>query len=133
MAQASSHTPGQQDATFPLVMEHEGQQRHHQDKNNSAADDSVGDAGVVAQAVVQRDKVLPRSFCRDGKQREDGSKVKQSWRRLREGWRREAERWTVAQRGADADIPSEQRTDEKNKWSPVKHTEFHVQRPHTWS
>lgn len=63
--QAPSHTSGQQDAAFPLVVEHQGQQRHHQDEDDGAADDSVRDAGVIAHAVVQCDKILPRGFCRE--------------------------------------------------------------------
>lgn len=63
VVQAPSHAPGQQDAAFPLVVEHQGQQRHHQDEDDGAADDGVRDAGVVAHAVVQCDKILPRSFC----------------------------------------------------------------------
>lgn len=63
VVRAPSHASGQQDAPLPLVMEHQGQQRHHQDEDNGAADDGVGDAGVVAQAIVQCHKVLPRSFC----------------------------------------------------------------------
>lgn len=72
--QASSYASGQQDATLPLVVKHQGQQCHHQDENNCAADDSVGDAGVVAQVIVQCHEVLPRSFCggeEDDKQTED--------------------------------------------------------------
>lgn len=71
--QASSYASRQQDATLPLVVEHQGQQRHHQDEDNCGADDSVGDAGVVAQAIVQRHKVLLRSFC--GEQTEDEQKL----------------------------------------------------------
>lgn len=63
MVQTSSYASGQQDTTLPLVVEHQGQQCHHQDEDNGAADDRVGDAGVVAQAIVQCHKVLPRSFC----------------------------------------------------------------------
>lgn len=54
--------PGQQHAALPLVVQNQGQQRHHQDKDDSAADDCVGDAGVVA--VVQGYKVLAWSFWR---------------------------------------------------------------------
>lgn len=61
---ASSYTSGQQNAPLPLVMEHQGQQCHHQDEDNGTADDGVGDAWVVPQAIVQCHKVLPRSFCR---------------------------------------------------------------------
>lgn len=68
--QAPSHAPGQQHAALPLVVEHQGEQRHHQDEDDGAADDGVGDAGVVAQAVVQRDEVLVRSFC--GRQGAEG-------------------------------------------------------------
>jgi len=60
---ASSHASGQQDAPLPLVVQYQGQQRHHQDEDDCAANDGVGDAGVVAQAVVQCHKVLARSFC----------------------------------------------------------------------
>lgn len=63
VVRAPSYASGQQDAPLPLVMEHQGQQRHHQDKDNGAADDSIGDAGVVAQTIVQCHKVLPRSLC----------------------------------------------------------------------
>lgn len=59
---ASSHTSGQQNTPLPLVMKHQGQQSHHQDKDNSAANDCVGDAGVISQTVIQSHKVLPRSF-----------------------------------------------------------------------
>lgn len=73
---AASYASGQQDAPLPLVMEHQGQQRHHQDEDHGAADDGVGDAGVVAQTVVQSHKVLPWSFCGgeegDEEQIEDG-------------------------------------------------------------
>lgn len=65
MVQASSDASGQQDAALPLVVEHQRQQSHHQDEDDGAADDGVGDAGVVAQAVVQRHKVLPGGFCRE--------------------------------------------------------------------
>lgn len=58
---APANTPGQQDAPFPLVMKHQGQQGHHQDKDDGAADDAVGDAGIIAQTVVQCHKA--RSFC----------------------------------------------------------------------
>lgn len=44
-------------------MEHQGQQRHHQDEDNGAADDGIGDAGVIAETVIQCHKVLPWSFC----------------------------------------------------------------------
>lgn len=63
---AASHASGQQDAPLPLVVQHQGEQRHHQDEDDGAADDGVGDAGVVAQAVVQRHKVLTRSLCEGG-------------------------------------------------------------------
>lgn len=63
VVRAPSYTSGQQDAPLPLVMEHQGQQRNHQDEDNGAADDGVGDAGVVAQTIVQCHKVLPRRFC----------------------------------------------------------------------
>lgn len=63
VVRASSYASGQQDAPLPLVMEYQGQQRHHQDKDNCAANDGIGDAGVVAQTIVQCHKVLPRSFC----------------------------------------------------------------------
>lgn len=76
---APSYASGQQDTPFPLVMEHQGQQRHHQEEDDGAADDGVGDAGVVAQTVVQCHKVLAWSFCRNkmrNKMRmEDGEKV----------------------------------------------------------
>lgn len=62
MMRARSHASGQQDAPLPLVVEHQGQQRHHQDKDNGAADDCIGDAGVVPQTIIQCDKVLPWSF-----------------------------------------------------------------------
>lgn len=65
MVQASSDTSGQQDAALSLVVEHQGQQSHHKDEDDCAADDGVGDAGVVAQAVVQCHKVLPGGFCRE--------------------------------------------------------------------
>lgn len=58
-----SHAPGQQHAPFPLVVEDQSQQSHHQDEDDGAADDGVGDAGVVTQAVVQSHKVLAGSFC----------------------------------------------------------------------
>lgn len=58
-----SYASGQQDAPLPLVMEHQGQQRHHQDEDNGAADDGIGDAGVIAETVIQCHKVLPWSFC----------------------------------------------------------------------
>lgn len=58
-----SHAPGQQHASFPLVMEDQSQQGHHQDEDDGTADDGVGDAGVVTQTVVQSHKVLARSFC----------------------------------------------------------------------
>lgn len=63
VVRATPHTSGQQDAPLPLVMEHQGEQRHHQDEDDGAADDGVGDAGVVAQAVVQCDEVLAWSLC----------------------------------------------------------------------
>lgn len=63
VVRASSYTSGQQDAPLPLVMEHQRQQRHHQDEDNGTADDGVGDARVVAHAIVQCHKVLPRGFC----------------------------------------------------------------------
>lgn len=62
MVRAPSHASRQQDAPLPLVMKHQSQQRHHQEEDDSTADDSVGDAGVVTQAVVQRHEVLARSF-----------------------------------------------------------------------
>lgn len=65
MVQASSDASGQQDAALPLVVEHQGQQSHHEDEDDSAADEGVGDAGVVAQVVVQCHKVLPGGFCRE--------------------------------------------------------------------
>lgn len=45
------------------MMEDQGQQGHHQDKDNGAPDDGVGDAGVVSQTIVQCHKVLAGSFC----------------------------------------------------------------------
>ena len=57
-----SYASGQQDAPLPLVVEHQSEQRHHQDEDDGAADDGVGDAGVVAQAIVQCHKVLSWSF-----------------------------------------------------------------------
>lgn len=62
VVQAPPHASGQQDASLPLVMKHQGEQRHHQDEDDGAANDGVRDAGVVAQAIVQSHKVLPRSF-----------------------------------------------------------------------
>lgn len=74
---APSYTSGQQDTPFPLVMKHQSQQSYHQDEDDRAADDGVGDAGVVAQTVVQRHKVLIGSFCEGEtgheEQLEDGS------------------------------------------------------------
>lgn len=55
---------GQQHAALPLMVQDQGQQRHHQDEDDSAADDRVGDAGVVAQPVVQGYKVLTWSLWR---------------------------------------------------------------------
>lgn len=66
MMWAPSNTSGQQHAAFPLVMKNQSQQSHHQHEYDRAADDSVGDAGVVAQMIVQRHevlKVLAGSFC----------------------------------------------------------------------
>lgn len=77
-----SYTSGQQDAPLPLVVKHQGQQRHHQDEDHGAAYDSVGDAGVVAQTVVQRHKVLAGGFCR----REEGDEEK-----IRDGMMQELE------------------------------------------
>lgn len=57
-----SYASGQQDAPLPLVVQHQSEQRHHQDEDDGAADDGVGDAGVVAQAIVQCHKVLSWSF-----------------------------------------------------------------------
>lgn len=45
------------------MMEDQGQQGHHQDEDNGTADDGVGDAGVVSQAVVQCHEVLTGRFC----------------------------------------------------------------------
>lgn len=59
----ASHAPGQQHAPLPLVMKDQGQQRHHQDEDDSAADHRVRDAGVVTQTVVQGDEVLTWSLC----------------------------------------------------------------------
>lgn len=61
---APPYTSGQQDTPLPLVMEHQGKQRHHQDEDNGAADDCISDAWVVAEAVVQCHEILPRSFGR---------------------------------------------------------------------
>ena len=63
--QASSYASGQQNAPFPLVMEHQGQQCHHQDEDDGTANDSISDAWVVPQTIVQCHKVLPRSFCEE--------------------------------------------------------------------
>ena len=71
---APSHASGQQDATLPLVVEHQGQQSHHQDEDDSTADDSVSDAGVVAQTVVECHKVLARGFCK-----REGKEIKSKW------------------------------------------------------
>lgn len=46
-------------------MERQGKQHYHQDKNDSAANDCVGDAGVVAQTVVEGHKVLAGRLCRE--------------------------------------------------------------------
>lgn len=63
VVRASADSPGQQDTSLPLVMQDQGQQRHHQDEDDSTAYHSVGDAGVVAQPVVQRYKVLAWRLC----------------------------------------------------------------------
>lgn len=65
MMRAPPYTSGQQDTPLSLVMEHQSQQGHHQDEDDCTADDSVGDVGVVAQSIVQRHKVLTRSFCQE--------------------------------------------------------------------
>lgn len=77
MVQASSDASGQQDAALSLVVEHQGQQSHHEDEDDSAADDGVGDAGVVAQAVVQCHKVLPGGFCREEEEMQEKKKKTQ--------------------------------------------------------
>lgn len=75
--QASSDASGQQDAALSLVVEHQGQQSHHEDEDDGAADDGVGDAGVVAQAVVQGHKVLPGGFCREDAEKKKGHGLSQ--------------------------------------------------------
>lgn len=73
MVRAPPHASGQQDAPLSLVMKHQSQQGHHQHEDDRAADDGVGDVGVVAQTIVQRHKVLTRSFCEEEK---DGKRLR---------------------------------------------------------
>lgn len=70
----SSYASGQQDAAFSLVMENQSQQGYHKDKDDGAADDGVGDARVVTQAIVQCHKVLARSFCAREEENEEQTK-----------------------------------------------------------
>lgn len=47
-----------QGGTFPLMVQNEGQQCHHQHKDDGAADDGVGNTGVIEKLYLRRDVLL---------------------------------------------------------------------------
>lgn len=63
VAGAAVHPLRQQDTALPLMVQHQSQQRHHQDKDDGAADHCVRDAGVIAQTIVQSAQNLSRRLC----------------------------------------------------------------------
>lgn len=46
------HRQSHEVVPFPLMMQDQGQQGHHQDEDDGAADDGVCDTGVVHELVL---------------------------------------------------------------------------------
>ena len=63
---------------LPLVVQDQRQQGHHQHEDDGAADDGVGDAGVVHELVLRGHKHLPAAWfweTPEGREKERGYQV----------------------------------------------------------